>query len=529
MSAIVHTANRFRFLRLGLLPGLLAASALPTLAQTEYVDAKGKPHASPVTATALTGGGATVLKSGWYLCNGPINYGNITISGAVNLILGNECRLNVVSNDAENAGISVTGAVNSLTIWAQSLSEPESEGDDGDRPSLQGCLTVNSGYWGAGIGGGHFQDGGTITINGGTVNANSGSVFGGGLGAGIGGGYGGAGGTITINEGAVSATSFGIGAGIGSGGNATNSQRNVGGMITINGGMVNATSGHDGGAGIGSGSNGVGGTITINDGAVNAASKGSGAGIGGGLKSDGGTIAIHGGWVIATAGGWNDSSGAGIGGGAGGAGGRITIDGGRGVAVSSGGGSAGIGSGVTWQDAPADAGTIIITMTENMTIATSSGGVAQAFTGGSQAEYVSGPGANIGQGGYEPNKAGAGVSPISIQPAETAVAAGGDAVFSVTSTTAGTIAPEIAYQWQQAKLQKSKSPDDESELFSVGKWSNVANGAGVAGATSVTLKLFGITASMNGNLYRCVVTVTGVGEKSSITYTTGSARLTVSQ
>lgn len=91
--------------------------------------------------------------------------------------------------------------------------------------------------------------------------------------AGIGGNDGVDGGTITINGGTVTATSEGYGAGIGGGGSI--SAGGNGGKITISGGTVTATS-EERGAGIG----GEGGSITINGGTVTATSGGDGEGIG---------------------------------------------------------------------------------------------------------------------------------------------------------------------------------------------------------------------------------------------------------
>ena len=143
-----------------------------------------------------------------------------------------------------------------------------------------GLLDVN-GYEGAGIGGG-----GTVTINGGTVTANSY------YGAGIGGSYGGGGGNITINGGTVTATVFGEGAGIGG------SSGGAGGSIIINGGTIIANG--IAGASIGGGYGGEGGNITINGGTIIAINEGDGAGIGGGHDGAGGFIKISGGTIIAT-------------------------------------------------------------------------------------------------------------------------------------------------------------------------------------------------------------------------------------
>jgi len=154
------------------------------------------------------------------------------------------------------------------------------------------------------------------------------------------------GGTITINGGIVNATGGSEGAGIGSNGGSGSDGSST---ITINGGIVNATGGREGGAGIGGGSGSNGGTITINGGIVNATGGGSGsssgAGIGGGGRGgSGGTITINGGIVNAT----GATGGAGIGGGAGyegGSGGTIRINGGIVNAAGGSGGGAGIGGG----------------------------------------------------------------------------------------------------------------------------------------------------------------------------------------
>ncbi len=147
----------------------------------------------------------------------------------------------------------------------------------------------------AGIGG-YGGNGGTVTVNGGTVSATSYS------GAGIGGGNAGIGGTVTVNGGTVTATSK-LGAGIGGG------KQGNGGIVTVNGGTVTATS--ESGAGIGGGYGydigGDGGTVTVNGGTVTATSI-NGAGIGGAKEKGGGNITINGGTVTATS-----FSGAGIG------------------------------------------------------------------------------------------------------------------------------------------------------------------------------------------------------------------------
>ncbi len=217
-----------------------------------------------------------------------------------------------------------------------------------------------TGNGGGGSETGNGGDGGTITIFGGTVRAESS------CGAGIGGGsgyigVGGIGGTITISGGTVRAESTigaGIGGGSGGGGGGD------GGAITISGGTVRAESYYGGGIGgggdlSGGDTGGDGGTITISGGTVEVQSV-SGAAIGGGNSGfgpsnwkpkkgtggSGGTITISGGSVTATtmtgrtigllsdmkAGRW---AGAAIGGSFGGSSGNITISGGTVTAIVS--------------------------------------------------------------------------------------------------------------------------------------------------------------------------------------------------
>ena len=249
--------------------------------------------------------------------------------------------------------------------------------------------------YGAAIGGGGTKtgnggNGGTATVYGGAVEAtvtvidvsqsdpdtsqgnNNGSFAGDSYGAAIGGGgsetgNGGNGGTITIFGGTVRAESS-CGAGIG-GGSGDIGGGGIGGNITIFGGTVRAESvlgaGIGGGSG-GSGGNtgGDGGTITISGGTVEVQSV-SGAGIGGGNSGfgfsgfiqtkgtggSGGTITISGGSVTATTmtgrsislfsdmneGRWAGAAigGGSCGGGSGGSSGTITISGGIVTAIVS--------------------------------------------------------------------------------------------------------------------------------------------------------------------------------------------------
>ena len=278
--------------------------------------------------------------NGWYVVSSDVTIGTeeapqrVTVGGDVHLILTNNAKLTV------NGGISVN-AGNSLTIYAQPA----------EKDKTMGSLTVeNVEVDNAGIGGDDEKDGGTITINGGSVTA-TGGLFG----AGIGGGDNGSGGMIEINGGEIIATGGSYGAGIGGGDDG------AGGGITINGGDEIVATGNDGGTGIGGGMAGAGGTIEINGGVIHAtAANYGGAGIGSGAyastENDETIINITGGSVMAT-GGSGSSMGSGAGIGSGGdsrtgslvkimiSGGTVVAQGGNPMSTSGSPGGAGIGSG----------------------------------------------------------------------------------------------------------------------------------------------------------------------------------------
>ena len=252
--------------------------------------------------------------AGWYVVNSDLDLDEcgLAVEGDVHFILADNCSLSL--------GCIYVDSGNSLTIYAQSTDE-----------DTMGRLVAQHESESVGIGG--HEHGGTITINGGKINASG--MCGAGIGGG-GGSFAGNGGIVTINGGIVTATST-YGAGIGGGGRPGSS--GDGGVITINGGTVIATSTY--GAGIGGGNHGDGnggdgGKITINGGDVKATST-YGAGIGGGNGrfngGNGGTVTINGGDVTACSG-TSDvvSTSAGIGGGSGknrvGSGADVTITGG---------------------------------------------------------------------------------------------------------------------------------------------------------------------------------------------------------
>ena len=225
----------------------VALGVAPEVALAEevsYVDANDQ--AATVDATEVAqegwrwGNGVT-----WYVAKGTVEIdGRVTVSGDVNLILADDAQLTV------KGGIEISGD-NSLTVYVQST------GDDmgklvTDAREEDDC---------AGIGGGHFGSGSSITISGGAVTATGGK-----FGAGIGGGYSGNGSSITISGGAVTATGASGGAGIGGGLYGSGSD------ITVSGGSVAATG--DGGAGIGGGKYETGSNIKITGGYIKAETAG---------------------------------------------------------------------------------------------------------------------------------------------------------------------------------------------------------------------------------------------------------------
>ena len=319
--------------------------------------------------------------NGWYVAQGEVTIGTddnpqrVTVTGDVHLILTDGCTLTV------NGGIQLE-AGNSLTIYGQSeqagtmgrliasITEEDASiyhavigGNGSDTGGNEGgAVTIHGGFvsatatvidfsqsdpdtsqgnnngsfagdsYGAAIGGGGSEtgtggDGGTITIFGGTVRAES--VLGAGIGGGSGGSGGGDGGKVTISGGAVRAESY-YGGGIGGGGDLSGGDTGGdGGTITISGGTVEVQS--VSGAGIGGGNSGLGPSDSI-------PTKGTGG--------SGGNITISGGSVTATTmtgrtigllaernqGRW---AGAAIGGSFGGSSGNITISGGTVTAIVS--------------------------------------------------------------------------------------------------------------------------------------------------------------------------------------------------
>ncbi len=164
--------------------------------------------------------------------------------------------------------------------------------------NLEGRNILVSGESRAGI---EVAVGSAVTITGeGTLMAGSNGQ------AGIGGGNSNSSGTVTINSGTILAQSMGYSAGIGGGSAGSN------GTLTINGGNVTAIGGETA-AGIGGGCTGSGGDIIINGGTVTATGGANAAGIGGGWYGEMGNIIINGGSVKAIAGSGAPAIGAGAG------------------------------------------------------------------------------------------------------------------------------------------------------------------------------------------------------------------------
>lgn len=207
-------------------------------------------------------------ETGTYVLDTNVTYGTeetsrrVAVKGDVKLILKDGCTLTA------NGGIQVSEG-NSLTIYAQSEAD-ESEDCNTGKLIAQSMFIKN-----AGIGGNDEENGGIITIHGGTIEAYGCDIkynpdYLGDCGAGIGGGNNGNGGTITINGGTIKAhAEYGLdrisanGAAIGGCGSGS------GGKITINRGIVIATS-QSYGATIGGAGGASAGNITINGGTIKA-------------------------------------------------------------------------------------------------------------------------------------------------------------------------------------------------------------------------------------------------------------------
>lgn len=208
------------------------------------------------------GDGATVTLDGVKINMGSEDLPCIKCEGSATIILKDGSTNQLVCNSS-----------NYPALWI---------GDEGTTLTIQGStgsLTVTSGRYCAGIGGGYSNTNhtcGNIVIEGGIIEATGGEQ-----GAGIGSDNQGICGSITISGGTVTATATGAdsngGAGIGSGYGSSSC-----GIITISGGTVIAQCSNAGGAGIGSGKWSSCGNISILGGDITATGGDYAAGIGGG-------------------------------------------------------------------------------------------------------------------------------------------------------------------------------------------------------------------------------------------------------
>lgn len=325
----------------------------------------------PLSAVTLTNAGDATFT------NIQINCGSALALTLDNVDIDN-------SADADTCALAFTGSGNELILTGSStlksgMNEPGVRVDDTTVLEIygSGTLDATSGKYGAGIGGGSGEVGGTIAISGGTVKAygydwSDGQDNGG---AGIGGGSMGSNGTITISGDAdVTAQGSPFGAGIGGG------SKGSGGTVTItDNAAVTATGGHEA-AGIVGGSKGAGGTITISGNADVTAQAGAygAAGIGGGYEGGDSTIMITGDTEVEATGG---AYGAGIGGGSKG-GATITISGDADVTAQGDTWGPGIGGG-----AGSDGGVIKI---EERAKVKATGGDEAAGIGGGTIEITGG-------------------------------------------------------------------------------------------------------------------------------------------
>ena len=204
---------------------------------------------------------------------------SVTLSG-VNIDVRDKGKAAVSTTGEGNVSIELNGGSTLRSGYEHAGLEKNNGGSltIGDE-NKDGKLTAEGGKYGAGIGGGYYENGSDITITGGEVKATGGEY-----GAGIGGGDHGNGSDITITGGKVKATGGRRGAGIGGG------NYRIGKDITISGGEVNAIGGVTG-AGIGGGCYGDGNNITVSgdaklkvQGGVKDKHYGAGAGIGNGGK-----------------------------------------------------------------------------------------------------------------------------------------------------------------------------------------------------------------------------------------------------
>ena len=231
--------------------------------------------------------------------------GGAAVPDSAPVITGTSKENNVTINADSGQTASVTLSGVNIDVRDKGKAAVSTTGEGNVSIELNGGSTLRSGYEHAGL---EKNNGGSLTIADENKNGKL-TAEGGKYGAGIGGGYYENGSDITITGGEVKATGGEYGAGIGGGDHGNGSD------ITITGGKVKATGGRRG-AGIGGGNYRIGKDITISGGEVNAIGGVTGAGIGGGCYGDGNNITVSGDAKLKVQGGVKDKhygAGAGIG------------------------------------------------------------------------------------------------------------------------------------------------------------------------------------------------------------------------
>ena len=228
MKAIIQkTIARVASLLLGVM-----ATASVSAAEATYIDANGDEQTAE-NAVVVTSSTTTFEDGGWYVVNGTVSTGMITVNGTANLILADGATLTATGTAKYDPGIKVTSG-NTLAIYGQSAGTGVLSATGRDSKA-------------AGIGGGSSGDDGvacgTVKIYGGNITA-TGTKGAAGIGGGGGSsskGSGGAGGTVEIYGGTVTATAGAVNGssyGAGIGGGVANNNRASNGTLTVAKGMT---------------------------------------------------------------------------------------------------------------------------------------------------------------------------------------------------------------------------------------------------------------------------------------------------
>ena len=218
-----------------LLLGVMATASV-SAAEATYIDANGDEQTAD-NAVVVTSSTTTFTDGGWYVVNGTVSTGMITVNGTANLILADGATLTATGTAKYDPGVKVTSG-NTLIIYGQSSG------------TSAGALVASGNESKcAGIGGGSVNNNGqacgTVKIYGGNITAN-GTKGAGAIGGGAGGsssGTAGAGGTVEIYGGTVTAIASGETNGTNTygpaiGGGTANRARANDGTLTVAKGMT---------------------------------------------------------------------------------------------------------------------------------------------------------------------------------------------------------------------------------------------------------------------------------------------------